>query len=147
MWPLGLWEVAAIEERALDPAEFPAMVRAAVEAILEKKGEEIVVFDMRGFTPFMDFTILANAGSAIQAKVLMDAVIEGVRKSGSRARSVEGDPASGWVLIDFWDLVVHIFRPELRHYYNLDGLWADLPYHRVNSGKATGEDSTGFVAD
>jgi len=111
------------------------MVRAAVDAIVEKKGVEITVFDMRGFTPFMDFTVLANAGSGIQAKVLMDAVIDGVRKTGLRERSVEGDPASGWLLIDFWDLVVHIFRPELRNYYNLDGLWADLPFHRVNAEK------------
>ena len=132
-------EVAAIEERSIDPAELPAMVQAAVDAIVEKKGVEITVFDMRGFTPFMDYTVLANAGSAIQAKVLMDAVIDGVRKSGLRERSVEGDPASGWLLIDFWDLVVHIFRPEIRHYYNLDGLWADLPYCRVNSEKLSTE--------
>ncbi len=109
------------------------MVEAAIEAILNKKGEEIAVFDMRGFTPFMDFSILATAGSAIQAKVLMESVIEEVKKTGTRVRSIEGDIDSGWVLIDFWDLVVHIFRPELRKYYNLDGLWADMPSIRLDA--------------
>jgi ribosome-associated protein len=109
------------------------MVKAAVEAILEKNGEEITVFDMRGFTPFVDFQIISSASSAVQAKVIMEAVIRGVADLGIKVRSVEGEPGSGWALIDFWDLVVHIFRPELRGYYNLESLWADLPSLRINS--------------
>jgi ribosome-associated protein len=134
LWPEGHQEVLTIEEKAFDQVDLPMIVKAATNAILNKKGEELTIFDMRGFTPFVDFNIIANAGSAIQAKVLMDAVIEEVRKNGVKARSVEGDPASGWLLIDFWDLVVHIFRPELRRYYNLDGLWADLPSFKPNTG-------------
>jgi ribosome-associated protein len=108
------------------------MVKAALEAILEKKGEDVAVFDMRGFTPFVDYQIVASAASAIQAKVLLDGIVANVKKSGFKLRSVEGDSGSGWVLIDFWDLVIHIFRPELRQYYNLEALWADLPSVRYD---------------
>jgi len=113
--------------------DFPEFVNAAVNAILEKKGEDIVIFDMRGFTPFVDYNLLVSAGSAIQAKVLMDSVIQAVKENGIKLKGVEGDPDSGWVLIDFWDLVVHVFRPEVRGYYNLEGLWGDLPRVKIDS--------------
>ena len=123
-----------ISKQELDPSGLPATVMSAINAILEKKGEEVIIFDVREFTPFMDFNILTTAGSAIQAKVLMETVVEDVKKAGLSVRSVEGDPDSGWILMDFWDIVVHIFRPELRRYYNLDGLWADMPSVKFNAG-------------
>ena len=126
-------EVIAIVGSTIVPTELPPDVKAAVDAILEKKGDGIVVFDMRGFTPFVDFQIITSAASAVQAKVLLESVMNNVEKVGAKARSVEGDPASGWVLIDFWDLVVHIFRPELRSYYNIEGLWADLPSVKIET--------------
>ena len=132
---MGAWpqEDAEIEGKKPDLADLPDFVSAAVNAIVGKKGEEIVIFDMRGFTPFVDFNLLADAGSPIQAKVLMDAVIGAAKENGLKLKGVEGDPESGWVLVDFWDLVVHIFRPELRRYYNLEGLWGDLPSIVVRS--------------
>ena len=108
------------------------MVKAALEAILEKKGEEVILFDMRGFTPFVDFQIIASAASALQAKVILETIVEKLKKEGYILRGVEGDSGSGWVLIDFWDLVVHIFKPELRTYYNIEALWADLPSVKYN---------------
>lgn len=125
-------EVTTIDTLKIDPADFPPLVKAAVDAIIAKKGNEIAVFDMRRFTPFVDFHIITSADSAVQAKVMVEAVVDEIRKLGSKPRNIEGDPGSGWVLIDFWDIVVHIFRPELRRYYNLEGLWADLPSAKVN---------------
>lgn len=125
-------EVTTIDTLKIDPADFPPLVKAAVGAIIAKKGNEIAVFDMREFTPFVDFHIITSADSAVQAKVMVENVVSEIRKLGPKPRSIEGDPGSGWVLIDFWDIVVHIFRPELRRYYNLEGLWADLPSAKVN---------------
>ena len=125
-------EVTTIDTLKIDPADFPPLVKAAVDAIIAKKGNEIAVFDMREFTPFVDYHIITSADSAVQAKVMVQSVVDEIRNLGSKPRSIEGDPGSGWVLIDFWDIVVHIFRPELRRYYNLEGLWADLPSAKVN---------------
>jgi ribosome-associated protein len=132
---VGQQEVLTIVSPRLDPEELSPVVVAAIDAILEKKGEEVMVFDMRGFTPFVEFQVIASATSAVQAKVLLDSIVEAVERCGVKAR-VEGEPASGWVLIDFWDLVVHIFRPELRRYYNLEALWADLPWVKLNAANA-----------
>jgi len=106
------------------------LVKKAIDAIKEKKGREIVVFDMRGFTPFVDYHVITSAESSVQAKALLDTIMEHARKP-KKARGIEGDPESGWVLIDFWDVVIHIFRPELRKYYNLEGLWGDLPSVKI----------------
>ena len=125
-------EVTTIDNLKIDPADLPPLVKAAVDAIIAKKGNEIAVFDMREFTPFVDFHIITSADSAAQAKVILGNVIDEIRKLGTKLKNIEGDPGSGWVLIDFWDIVVHIFRPELRRYYNLEGLWADLPSAKVN---------------
>ncbi len=108
------------------------MVKAALDAILEKKGEDVTLFDMRGFTPFVDYQVIVSAASALQAKVILDTVVERLKKEGFRQRGIEGDPGSGWILIDFWDLVVHVFKPELRTYYNIEALWADLPSVKYN---------------
>ena len=106
------------------------MVKTVIDAIKEKKGNEIVVFDMRGFTPYVDYHIVTSAESAVQAKALLDSTVKQTRRQ-KKVRGVEGDPESGWVLVDFWDVVVHIFRPELRKYYNLEGLWGDLPSVKI----------------
>jgi ribosome-associated protein len=125
-------EVATIDSRNPSAASFPDYVNAAVKIMLEKKGEDIVIFDMRGFTPFVDYNLLVSATSVVQAKVLVESVVETVKRNGLTLKGTEGDPESGWVLIDFWDMVVHIFRPELRSYYNLEGLWGDLPVVKVD---------------
>lgn len=123
-------EVTAITAAKIDPSELPELVKKAIDAIKEKKGREIVVFDMREFTPFVDYHVITSADSAVQAGALLDTIVQYGRKL-KKARGVEGDPDSGWVLVDFWDVVVHIFRPELRSYYNLEGLWADLPSVKI----------------
>jgi ribosome-associated protein len=130
---LAAWrqEVTAITAEKIDPSELPELAKKAIDAIKEKKGREIVVFDMRGFTPFVDYHVVTSAESAVQAKALLDTIIEYARELKKKARGIEGDPESGWVLVDFWDVVVHIFRPELRKYYNLEGLWGDLPSVKI----------------
>ncbi len=123
-------EVTAITAETIDPSELPELVKKVIDAIEEKMGREIVVFDMRGFTPFVDYHVITSADSAVQAKALLDTIMQHARRL-KKARGIEGDPDSGWVLVDFWDVVVHIFRPELRSYYNLEGLWGDLPSVKI----------------
>lgn len=106
----------------------PEEVKAAVNALRDKKVEEIRVYDLREFTPFVDFVVLGTVFSSAQTRVAHTSVVAAVEELGLKLWGIEGDDDSGWVLVDFWDIVVHLFKPELRTYYNLEALWADFPW-------------------
>ncbi len=113
---------------ALDWESVPATVREGVEALRDKKVEDIRVYDLREFTPFCDYVILGTVFSSAQAKAARASITGAIEEQDLKLYGVEGDDESSWLLIDFWDIVVHLFRPDTRHYYNLEALWADLPW-------------------
>jgi ribosome-associated protein len=96
-----------------------------VDAITERFGSDIVLLDMQGVTLLADYFVLCNAESTPQFGAIQDEVQKQAKAAGARSVHVEGEPASGWVLLDYSSVVVHIFDPELRAYYNLEGLWKD----------------------
>ena len=79
---------------------------------------------MQDITLLTDYFVLCNADSPPQFKAIMDEVDKRATQAGGRRLHVEGEPASGWVLLDYGQVVVHIFEPRLRTYYNLEGLWS-----------------------
>ncbi len=97
------------------------------EMLDAKKAEEILLLDLRDVNPYFSFFLLANAGSQIHLKSLMREIL----KTYSQYLPSHGggyrpdDAESGWVVIDFIDLVVHLFEPEQRKFYNLERLWGD----------------------
>jgi ribosome-associated protein len=112
----------------LEWKDIPGSVVDCIEALKDRKVEDIRVYDLRGFTPFCDFVILGTAMSPAQARVARAGVTEAMKNQDIKLYGVEGDDDSNWLLIDFWDVVIHLFRPETRKYYNLEALWADLPW-------------------
>jgi ribosome-associated protein len=108
--------------------DIPAEVREGVDALRDKKVEELRVYDLRAFTPFCDFVVLGTVFSSAQARVAQQSIIDRLSSAGLKLWGVEGGEDSSWLLIDFWDVVVHLFRPETRRYYNLEALWADFPW-------------------
>lgn len=92
---------------------------------LSKKAEDVQLLDLRGITTMADFFIICTGTSDAQVKAIMDAVLEGCKKQGIKVYHVEGSDALSWVLIDFVDIVLHVFRPETRRYYQLERLWGD----------------------
>ncbi|HEX9744672.1 MAG TPA: ribosome silencing factor [bacterium] len=112
--------------------DFPPEVRSGVLALQEKQVEDIRVYDLREFTPFCDFVVIGTVMSPAQSKVAHSELSKAMETAGMKLHGVEGGENSGWMLIDYWDIVVHIFRPESRKYYNLEGLWADFPWWSEN---------------
>lgn len=112
----------------LDWDEMPEEVRSGVEALKDKQVENIRVYDLRSFTPFCDFVILGTVMSGAQASVAKSSVIHAIAGTGLKLYGIEGEDDSRWLLVDFWDIVIHLFRPETRDYYNLEALWADFPW-------------------
>jgi ribosome-associated protein len=94
-----------------------------VDAIAERLGSDIVMLDMQEVSLLADYFVLCNAESTPQFNAILDEVQKQAKAAGSRPLHVEGVPESGWVLVDYGAVVVHIFDPELRAYYNLEELW------------------------
>lgn len=106
----------------LTPAE---MAKLATQAMEEKMGKEITVLRTTDVTVLADYFILCTASSTTHVKTLSDAVEHALTVAGEPPRRREGERASGWVLIDFGCVVVHIFMEEAREFYDLERLWAD----------------------
>ncbi len=104
----------------------PRAVRMAVEAIQDRKGNQITVLDLRGVNDATDFFVIASGTSEAHVRGLSDAVLERLEANSTRAHHVEG-LGSRWALIDFVDFVVHLFHPEARAFYQLERLWSDAP--------------------
>jgi ribosome-associated protein len=100
------------------------LARFIVEVVEDKKAEEIVLLDLRPNAVIADFFILCNGNSDRQLKALMDNVREQVKeKHQILPYATEGTAESGWVLMDYGDVIVHLFAEEKRIYYDLEGLW------------------------
>jgi ribosome-associated protein len=96
-----------------------------VDAIAERLGSDVAMLDMQDVSLLADYFILCSVDSSPQFKAILDEVEKQTKASGSRCLHVEGKPESGWILLDYGDVVVHIFDPEVRAYYNLEGLWKE----------------------
>ncbi len=94
-----------------------------VNAIDDKKGLDIEVFDVDEYTAIADYFIIATGGSTTQIHAISDNVREEMHKTDYKLRHVEGDKASGWILLDYGDVVVHIMSRDQREFYNLERLW------------------------
>lgn len=105
----------------------PEDVRDAIDALDEHKGIEIVVLDMRKVSGFTDFMVLCSGRSEPHVRALADAVVEKLVARRVKPSHVEGKSAGHWILLDFMQLVVHVFTPETRSFYQLEKLWRDAP--------------------
>ncbi|WP_298422069.1 ribosome silencing factor [Rhodoblastus sp.] len=98
-------------------------MKAVLAALDDLKAEEIVTIDLAGKTSIADWMIVATGRSTTQVGALADKVVKALKEAGAPTPSVEGVPACDWVLIDAGDIIVHIFRPEVRQFYNLEKMW------------------------
>jgi ribosome-associated protein len=99
-------------------------VRAAAVA-KERRGEDIVVLDMRDVTLVADYFVILTGTSVRHVDTLADYVEEALQDAGARLIHREGRSRAHWVLLDYGDIIVHIFTPDERRYYDLDRLWGD----------------------
>lgn len=106
------------------PADLPlAAARAAVDAGSDRQATDVVLLDVRGAVSFADYVVVMSAGSTRQSGALADAVEDAVEATGLRRLRREGTNDSGWVLLDFADVVVHILSEEQRAHYRLEQVW------------------------
>ena len=101
--------------------------RNLVDIASDKQASDVLLLDIRHLTDFTDFFVLCNADSARQISAIANAVEDAMHADGFKLRHREGTDRSGWVLLDFMDLIVHIFSPQQRQYYDLESAWATAP--------------------
>lgn len=105
----------------------PRTAVAAARAALEKKADEVVVLDLRGVSGYTDFLVIGSGNSDRQLEAIAESVEKELTTHGHRVIGSEGQRGGRWVLLDFGDVVVHVFHAEERAHYDLEGLWADAP--------------------
>ena len=95
--------------------------------IFNKKGFDVKILDLHELTTMADYFVLCSADSDTQVKAIADEIDKSLKDAGIRVWHKEGYKALNWVLLDYVDVVVHIFRKDVRAYYNLERLWGDAP--------------------
>jgi ribosome-associated protein len=129
---LPLPEIAA---EALTPAA--DLTPVALKALDDMKAEEIVEIDLSGKTSIADAMIIASGRSQRHVGAIADALMRALKDKGHHTIGVEGLPFCDWVLIDAGDLVIHVFRPEIRSFYNLEKIWGeDRPSEAAERARA-----------
>jgi ribosome-associated protein len=97
-----------------------------VDALVDRQGEDILLLDIRDVTLVADYFVIASASNERLARALIEAVTAQCRQRlDTRPLRIEGEPSEGWVLLDYGGVVVHLFAPEARSYYDLEALWKE----------------------
>jgi len=114
-------------EPAAPPNDGP-LAKAVLASLEDSKAEDIVKVDLAGKTTIADVMIIATGRSSVHVGAIADRIARACREAGYPSPRIEGQPLCDWVLLDLGDAIVHIFRPEVRQFYNLEKLWsADRP--------------------
>lgn len=101
------------------------MAKIAFQALEEKKGEDVRILDISQISTIADYFIIANGSNSNQVNALVDNIEEQMDKAGFSCRQREGYHTGAWVLLDFGDVIVHVFDKENRLFYNLERIWSD----------------------
>jgi len=112
--------------------ESKKLAKKIADLILQKKGEDIKIMDIRKLTNVTDYFVICSASTDVQNKAIADFIVEETKKLGQRPWHNEGYGNLSWILLDFVDVVVHIFINESRRFYNLEGLWGDAEITTVS---------------
>ena len=114
-------------------------------AALDKKAVDLVVLDVGGLTSIADYLVICTGRSDRQVQAIAQAVDEELRKQGSRPIAIEGMTRGQWVLIDFTDVIVHVFYKPVREFYDLERLWEHAP--RVQLPEPLRTQALGFTSE
>lgn len=101
------------------------LAKKVAKLALSKKGEDVIAMDLRGISSSCDFFVICSGTSEVHVKAIADGIVDGVRAAGEKPWHKEGYDARRWILLDYVNVVVHVFDEETRDYYQLERLWGD----------------------
>lgn len=112
-------------EKRKKAARLPTQIAAAVKAAEDKKAEALVVLDLRKAAGFTDYFVICSGTNPRQIRAIADGVMEALAAGGEKPAHIEGYDRSEWILLDYFDFIVHVFAPETRVFYGLERLWGN----------------------
>jgi ribosome-associated protein len=109
------------------PPPMDRKVRTAAQAALDRKAVDLVVLDVQGLSSVTDYFLVCSGRSTTHVASIVDAILAALKAAEVRPLHAEGTPESGWMLLDYGDVLVHVFLEDTRVYYALERLWGDAP--------------------
>jgi ribosome-associated protein len=103
------------------------LAKQAAQVADQKKATKILLLDLRRLSNFTDYFLICSGDNIIQLQAIADAIEESIRKTGVRPHHLEGYGTSGWILLDYTEVVIHVFLEKVRQFYGLELLWGDAP--------------------
>jgi ribosome-associated protein len=126
--------MAKTDKRRKSPT-LPSEIDRAVTAAEDKKAVDLVVLDLRKAAGFTDFFVMASGTNTRQVRAIADGVMDALAEQGVKPAHVEGYDRSEWILLDYFDFIVHVFAPETRAFYGLERLWGNADRIEVAAGR------------
>lgn len=115
--------------------DLPKDVARAADLLFDRKALDVTLLDLRKISSATDFFLIATGTSDTHVTAIADNLVDELKKEGVRPINVEGAREGRWVLIDYFDFVVHVFHPSAREFYQLERLWGDAPTHALASAQ------------
>ena len=126
--------MAKSEKKRKSP-RLPAQVDRAIKAAEDKQALELVVLDLRKAAGFTDFFVICSASNSRQIRAIADGVMDALAEKGAKPAHIEGYERSEWVLLDYFDFIVHVFSRDTRAFYDLERLWGNADRIEVAAGQ------------
>ncbi len=126
--------MAKTDKRRKSP-RLPAQIDRAIAAAEDKQAVDLVVLDLRKAAGFTDFFLICSGTNTRQVRAIADAVMETLAGEGAKPAHVEGYDRSEWILLDYFDFIVHVFAPDTRLFYGLERLWGNADRIEVAAGR------------
>ena len=112
-------------EKRRKPQRLSREIANAIAAAEDKKAADVVLLDLRKAAGFADYFLICSGGNARQIRAIADSIMEALAADGAKPAHIEGYERSEWILLDYFDFIVHIFAPETRRFYGLERLWGN----------------------
>ena len=122
-------------EKRRKASQLPSQIDRAIGAAEDKKAVDLVVLDLRKAAGFTDFFVMASGTNTRQVRAIADGVMEALAQEGVKPAHVEGYDRSEWILLDYFDFVVHVFAPDTRAFYGLERLWGNADRIEFAAGR------------
>jgi ribosome-associated protein len=126
-------------QRKRGSRKFPVQVQRAIAAAQDRKAIDVVVLDLRPAQGFTDYFVIVTGQNTRQIQAIAEAVKEALAAKGAKPAHAEGGDRAGWILLDYFDFIVHIFSPDTRAFYSLERLWGSSDRIEVPDPKPPAE--------
>jgi len=118
----------------------------AASVLIKKKARDVVIIDISEKSSFADYLVIASGGSERQVGALANELEDQFAQAGLMARGVEGTEASGWILMDYGDVIANIFTAEQREHYNIEKIWSDCGFIEIDENETSGQNAAAEAA-